>query len=451
MPTTNTPTSKKQERTTILLILDAFRADYITEENTPYLARLQKEGTHGGFVSPPGFAQRTTMFTGTYPDVSQNFSAYGYNPDNSPFAWMRGLGPLARMYKGHVHMLPARAAVKRVTKLATGNFHTDPAWIPGEFLPYFELVEDTRPVYEADALPFTSVFDLCRDTGKQFFYGAHPVSGDDDEIHSMVLERARRRDPIELYIAQFSAMDEGCHRHGPILPPGWNRAHDQTDQDVRKMRAALGEIDRKIRELHQALQDNYEEVNLLVLGDHGMAPVRRRVNVLKDLKQENLKPGRDYVVFMDSTFAKIWFQNDTARRRITKILEAADYGTILGQEERKALRIDFQHRRYGDLMFAAKPGVLFWPDYFHVRERAIKGMHGYVDKREETESALLLHGPGATGRDVGTRVLVDVFPTLCDLVGLPGNSVNEGVSLLSKKQPKPRMQIESRHGEVIVA
>jgi hypothetical protein len=432
---------KKPERTTFLLILDAFRADYITPNNTPYLAGLKKESTHGGFLSPPGFAQRTTMFTGTYPDTSGNFSAYGYDPENSPFTWVRSLGPLAKMYRGRLAMVPARAAVKRVTKMKTGNFHTDPAWIPGEFLPYFELVEDTKPVFDPGALPFTSVFDLCREKSKPFFYGAHPVSGDDEEIYNMVLERIQRRDPTELYVAQFSAMDEGCHRHGPILPPDWTRAEDQSDRDIEKMRRELLEIDRKIRVIHEHLQANYENVNLLILGDHGMAPVRRRVNVLKDLKSTGMKPSKDYVVFLDSTFAKIWFRNETARRRITAHLEGVDYGWMLSPEERRALRIDFKHRRYGDLMLAAKPGVLFWPDYFHIVERPIKGMHGYIDKREETESALLLHGPDVPRRDVGKRVLVDVFSTLTDLVGLPGNDVDEGVSLLSKERPPAQPEI----------
>lgn len=433
----------KPEKTTILLILDAFRADYISPEKTPYLASLQEESIQGGFISPPGFAQRTTMFTGTYPDTSKNFSAYGYSPERSPFAWMRRLGPLAKAYRPHIWNVPLRRIVRNVTKRITGNFHTDPAWIPGEFLPYFELVEDTRPVFDPGALPFTSLFDLCRDQNKEFFYGAHPVSGDDDEIHKMLLERFHQRTPNELYIAQFSAMDEGCHHHGPILPAEIPRADDQSDRDVAKMRGSLTEIDRKIRELHTSALANYKEVNLLVLGDHGMAPVRRRVNVLKDLKRHGLRPGRDYVVFLDSTFAKLWFRNEKARRVLTKHLDTVDYGWVLNEQQRQTLRIDFKHRRYGDLMLAAKPGVLFWPDYFHIQERPIRGMHGYIDKREEGQSALLLHGPGIEPRKIDTRILVDVFPTLCELVGVPKNEANEGTSLLTRKAQAPPPHIEA--------
>lgn len=417
-------------RTTLLLILDACRADYITPETMPYLASLKQRSMTGGFVSPPGFAQRTSMFTGTYPDTSQNFSAFGYSPERSPFRWMRALGPLLHLYQPRLIMVPARAAVKRITKVATGNFHTDPAWIRGPFLPYFEVVEDTKPIFDPSALPHTSVFDLCREHDKRFFYGAHPVSGDDEEIFGMLLERFARREPVELYVAQFSALDEGGHPHGPYLHDASQRAPDQSAKDVEHMRAALAEIDRKVRTLHESMLANYGEVNLLVLGDHGMAPVRRRVDVLAEIQRTGLKAGKDYVIFLDSTFAKFWFHTDEARDKITAILERADFGRILGDDERDRLRIRFHHRRYGDLMFAASPGVLFWPDYFHIKERAIRGMHGYVDKDEETVGAMLLHGPNIQPRAMGERILVDVFPTLCDLVGLPVPSSNEGKSLV---------------------
>lgn len=429
--------TKSPKRTTLLLILDACRADYLTCGEMPYLQQLREESMHGGFVSPPGFAQRTTMFTGTYPDTSQNFSAYGYAPERSPFQWMKKLGPLAKLYQPTAAMLPARMAIRKVTKAVTGTFHTDPAWIRGQFLPYFELVEDTRPVFDPHALPFESIFDLCRAHGKDFFYGAHPVSGDDDEIFRMLSERFDRGDDTELYVGQFSALDEGGHPHGPFLPPDWEKAGDQTEKDIEHMRGALREVDRKVRVLHQKLLANYDEVNLVVLGDHGMAPVRRRENILKHVTDETgLKPGKDFVVFIDSTFAKFWFHNERARDKITAVLASADYGRILDDEERRERRIAFDHRRYGDLMFAAGVGVLLWPDYFHIRERPIKGMHGYIDKDEETYGAMLLNGPNVKAGESGERILVDVFPTLCDFVGVPTPDHNEGETLASGARRK---------------
>ncbi len=85
--------------TTFLLILDACRRDYVTPENAPFLHGLMQKGLTASIESPPGFTQRTTMFTGTYPATSNAFSAFGYDPENSPFRWVGRLGPLAQPAK----------------------------------------------------------------------------------------------------------------------------------------------------------------------------------------------------------------------------------------------------------------------------------------------------------------------------------------------------------------
>src|ERR1051326_5031507 len=109
----------KRPETTIFLILDACRADYLEPDKMPYLASLRDTSVHGGFVSPPGFAQRTTMFTGTYPDTSQNMSAFGYGPERSPFRWTRKLGPLMHLYQPRKVASPLRLAVKHASRILT--------------------------------------------------------------------------------------------------------------------------------------------------------------------------------------------------------------------------------------------------------------------------------------------------------------------------------------------
>ncbi len=417
---------------TFMLIIDAARADYITEDRTPFLWSLREKGTSGQFESPPGFAQRTTMFTGTYPDTSGNFSAFGYDPDASPFRWVSKLGPLHALYRPRKIMFPARVAVKHITRLLTGAFHTDPAWIPAHYLPFFEVVEDTRPIFDPDALPFTSIFDLLRAENKSFKYLAHPVSGNDSDIFQRAVHTYRSGELCDFVVAQFSNTDERGHRHGPVLPLGWEPAIGQTREDQAYLDRTIAEIDQRIKRVDEVMQRRVGDHNILVLGDHGMAPVRRRVDILEALRSADARPAKDYVVFLDSTFAKFWFHTEHAERVVTEVLDGLGCGHVLSAEERRDLRIDFTHRRYGDLMFAADPGVLFWPDYFHVVDSSIKGMHGYVDKREETYGALVCSGPDVErGKYVGVRSLVDVFPTLCDLLGVPVTRHSEGSTLLS--------------------
>ncbi|HEX2022809.1 MAG TPA: alkaline phosphatase family protein, partial [Candidatus Thermoplasmatota archaeon] len=337
------------KETTLLLILDACRRDYLTEENAPFLHGLMKKGVTASVESPPGFTQRTTMFTGTYPDTSNAFSAFGYDPQASPFRWVSRMGPLARLYQPRKVMFPMRVAVKTISRWTSKQYHTDPAWIPGPYLPHFAVVEDARPIFEPGALPLTGIFDLLRQRGDSFKYLAHPVSGNDDEIHRMCLDTFRKGEDHRFVFAQFSNLDERGHHHGPLVPEGHVPPARQTDKDREVMRREIREVDRKCREIHAALAASYDRFHFLAIGDHGMAPVMEKVNVLKQVRSLGLKAGRDYVLFLDSTLAKVWFHTERAEREITALFTDVPHGRIVGKEERRDRRIPLD-RRYGDLL-----------------------------------------------------------------------------------------------------
>lgn len=403
---------------TVLVILDAARRDYVNPVSMPFLHGLSRAGVQGAMESPPGFAQRTVMFCGMYPDTSGNFSAFVFDPPASPFRWVRWLGPAGRLVRPRRLLWPARWAIALLTRMTTGAYHADPAWIPPRFLPFFRPCEDMRPIHEADALPATSIFDLCRQHGLRYRYLAHPVSGDDDAVAATLVRELRAGTPCDLYVAQLSATDEKGHVHGP-------HSHEMR-------RRVLADIDGKLASIHAALAAHYDAWDLLVVGDHGMAPVERRVNVAAALARMPVRPGKDYVVFVNSTLAVLWYLTPRGREVIEAALPGVRGARPVGEAERRRLRIPTD-RRWGDRMLAAHPGVLFWPDYFHVTDRPILGMHGYLDKRHETHGLLALASSRHTApADLGLRPLVDVFPTLCDLLGVPAPPGQEGRSLLAK-------------------
>ncbi len=410
--------------TTVFVILDAARADYVQPSTMPFLHGLSEQSVTGSFESPLGFAQRTVLFSGRYPDTSGNFSQFVYDPDASPFGWVRGLGPLRSMIRPRTWMYPARWAIERITKALTGDFHTDPAWIPPRLLPFFAMCEDTEPVFAPDALGAPSIFDLCREHGLTFRYLAHPVSGDDEEVHQLLVEELRREDPYDLYVAQLSATDEEAHHHGP---------HSQ-----HMRQRVLPGIDAKLASIHATLEAHYDTWDLFVCGDHGMAPVEKRVDVLDALADLQAEPGEDYVGFVNSTLAVLWYLTEQGRREIEPVLHTIEGARVLTDGERADLRIP-PERRWGDRMLAADAGVLFWPDYFHVTDSTIRGMHGYIDKSTEGLGTMVVasNRPSAVPLDLGARPLVDVFPTLCDLLGLPIPGTQEGKSLIDQARPPP--------------
>lgn len=402
---------------TVFVIMDAGRSDYVRPDSMPFLDGLAKEGIKGSFQSPPGFAQRTVLFTGHYPDSSNNFGAFAYDPDHSPFRWIRRLGPLANAIQPRRPFFPLRMAIAKVTRSITKAHHTDPAWIPPKYLPFFRPTEGMTPIHEPGALGTTSIFDLCRANGLRFHYLANPENGDDELVYKSLVRELRARAPYDLFVAQISVTDNEGHTHGPF-----SKEIQQTH---------LRALDERLASIHAALVAGYDSWDLFVCGDHGMAPVERKVNILRILAKLDVKPAKDYVVFVNSTLVVFWYLTEKGRTTIEAALASIDGAHVVDADERRRLRVPTD-KDSGDRMLAAEPGVIFWPDYFHVTDSKIRGMHGYFDKSQETHgAAVLVSSDGeSTPRNVGLRPLVDVFPTLCDLLGLPLPPGQEGTSLV---------------------
>jgi predicted AlkP superfamily pyrophosphatase or phosphodiesterase len=415
---------------TVFIIMDAGRQDYVRPETMPFLAGLAKESLSGSFESPPGFAQRTVLFSGRYPDTSGNFSQFVFDPERSPFKWVRRLGPLRALIRPKRLLFPTRVAVEKVSKWLTGAFHTDPAWIPPKFLPFFSMCEDMAPMYEPGALGATSIFDLCRAHNLRFRYLAHPVSGDDEHIHNTLVKELRAKSPYDFYVAQFSVTDQRGHVDGPFSD--------------KMQKGHLRDLDEKFASIHAALTAGYDSWDLFICGDHGMGPVRQEVNVLKALKKIDARPAKDYVVFVNSTLAVFWYLTEKGRTEVEAAIRTIPGSHLVDDAERARRRIPLD-RRWGDRMLAAGPGVMYWPDYFHVTDSKIVGMHGYLDKSEETMGfCLVASSNGHTpAMNVGNHSLVDVFPTLCDLLGVPVPSTNEGKSLLAGVVLEPHQKDEA--------
>lgn len=75
--------------------------------------------------------------------------------------------------------------------------------------------------------------------------------------------------------------------------------------------------------------------------------------------------------------------------------------------------------------------VLLWGDHgWHLGEHAIWGKHALFE--ESLRSPLIIHSPGMAKPGAATESVVetlDIFPTLCDLAGLPTPDFVQGVSL----------------------
>jgi len=412
------PAAKNPRHVTVFIIMDAGRSDYVRPETMPFAHGLATASLQGSFESPPGFAQRTVLFSGRYPDTSGNFSQFAFDPDNSPFKWVKGLGPLGKAVQPHKALFPARVAIQKVTAWKTGATEADPAWIPPRFLPYFAPCGDRAPLDAPGALGGPSLFDVCRQAGLGYRYFANPVAGDDEQTHELLARELREGGPCGLYVVRLTVADAVGHAEGP------------GSEALRKEH--LPTLDRRLAGLHAALAAGYDSWDFFVCGDHGMSAIERRIDVQAALRKHcRARPAKDYVVLVNSTLSVFWYLTEKGQREVEAVLTRIPGTHVVSEAERRRRRIPLD-RRWGDRMLAAEPGVLFSPDHFHAAETAVNGMHGYLDKREEGHGVLLLASSPSRvpARAVGLRPLVDAFPTLCELLDVAPPEGQEGVSLL---------------------
>lgn len=414
-------------KTTAFVILDAFRWDYLNPEDTPFLWRRASEGLHVCHViSSTGFTQRAAMFTGTYPDVTDCYTMFCYDRKGSPYRLLRPLGePLRWLAAGAERFAPfdllERGLRHRVLYRLGRVFaaHAPPAFIPLHLLPLIGVTEDRVSVHGPGAFPVPSIFDQLREQGRTYRFLMFPDLFGDDEA---VLDASLRAvgDGHDLYLLQFSDSDARCHLHG-------------SESEVR--RKVARELDRKVRLVVEAFERAYAEPGFMVVGDHGMMDVDATVDVASAVHgraaRAGLRHGRDYLLFLDSTLARLWSFNSRARAALQDVFTLPlldSHGRLIDGEMAARYRIPPPGPRYGEQIWWANPGVLIHPDYFHPRRQVVKGMHGYDSHHEKMMGFAVVAAPGYGRGSLESAPLVDVCPTLCDLVGLPYPDANEGQS-----------------------
>ena len=72
----------------------------------------------------------------------------------------------------------------------------------------------------------------------------------------------------------------------------------------------IKKFDEKLKNFYSNISKK-EKVNIMFLGDHGMADIHEYINIeelISSFSKENgLERGQDYLYFLDSTMARFWF------------------------------------------------------------------------------------------------------------------------------------------------
>jgi predicted AlkP superfamily pyrophosphatase or phosphodiesterase len=222
----------------------------------------------------------------------------------------------------------------------------------------------------------------------------------------------------DLLLVHFVHYDQLAHKFGPTSPQAL-AAIEQTDEEIGRIREGFLEG---------------EAPTLVVLSDHGFAPVEKEAAPLSVLAEEGLfdreadgtpKLGKLGAVHAGGSFAVYWLEEPSAteraslQRAVKRLVEAGTVGEVVDRARLESLSADPD----AELSIDAASGVYF-SDRFEgpLLRDSIKdrGTHGQLPTRPGLEASFIMAGPEVTaGRNLGRMALTQVAPTLARLLGLP--------------------------------
>lgn len=379
----------------VLILLDAFRHDYISKINTPFLDSLINKSVYIKQIVPSyGFCERTEILTGLNSRESGFFTAIGYDPKGSEYSdvkFLRFAGfiekilPESCIYKKHSLRSVYRRTVMKYL-LRGNNFKMRCYEIPLSLLKYFNLTEDEKDHRDKDAFEDESIFDLLEQKGEQCFYDSFSAlgfkeAGDDNNRLQIALNNANK--DYKLYLIYNSKPDSLGHKYGV---------------GSTELKKGLKTLDKDLSDFTEKFLDKEPNTKFIFLGDHGMTNVLKKFNVQEEIIRlaeiHGLKLHRDYIYFLDSTIARIWLMTHKSKTVFRDCLIRAErflsHGTFVDEALASIHNIPFNDDRYGDLIWLANEGVLIKPDFFHRKHATPVGMHGYNPTHSDSRGFSLI-------------------------------------------------------------
>ena len=412
---------------TVFLLLDAFRQDYLSPENTPFLWKCAQEGEHySGVEQSFGFCERTEILTGLPSDQSGFFTAIGFDPPNSPYA---DVGSLHLLNLAEQVVLPMLSLVpkrfgnkvhRRLRFYAQQYFRSRGISMPSFMIPYpwlcnFALTEDRMDLRLPEAFPSPSVLTLLTDAGRTYSYDTFTALGfsatytsDQERLNAVIDDLSRHKK--DLYLTYIASADAHGHRLGP---------------ESAEFRTAIQALDNMLGHFVRQAEAAAPQNRYLFVGDHGMLTVTDEFNAEKEIQnllhEAKLKSGEDVLYFLDSTMVRFWELTDRARQDLGDTLRKSqafgNRGAWMNISMARHFHAPWPDRRYGDHLWLADAGVLVFPDFYH-RITPCKGMHGYDPRLPESQGICIHWGDGVPAKSHSRIPLTSVFDVLKGSLGL---------------------------------
>ena len=394
----------RRNSTVIMVMVDALRHDYITRSNAPFMHDLASSGLHGSLVPSFGFEPDGAYFSGLDPEECDGGAQYWHKPGEHVFRLL----PLFRA----LHAIPSnswRAMVRKMIRYTSQVLSADSMtrhMAPVNQIPLAMLGKFSFPMKKLASDPgFTtsySIFDVLRKSGKTFLFHGHPAYSVRIEavVERYLKDECGANDFAFLFVGD---LDRIGHRYGPDS--------EQREEMLRRVDSGIGQIYARAASL-------YEEVHLVVFGDHGMVEVERYESLEETIRAAGLDMRKD-LYFLDSTFARFWVEDPGRRAHLERLLDDLPFGRVISGADRARYRIRYPHNYFGDVLFAVDDAVLIHPSFYSTGRYPPKGMHGYLPGCRDNESAFFVASPRVgSPLAMGRMDMRRIYPTVLDLLGI---------------------------------
>ncbi len=402
----------------LVLFLDAFRHDLISEEHTPFLWNLAHEGTFANLNTLAGYHVEYSILAGALPTKHNVWTWYGLDPKHSSYAWTRNFRWFFSKLDKTFLSTPTRAFISYMTML--GRYSTGKTrlmkinQIPLHKLYKFNTTVD-KSYIDHRSLPVPTFLDVLRTSGKKYLAYDYPIksthqrttlhTSHGDDIQELENLRRSLRDHYDLRFAHVWNLDSIQHKYGT---------------DSKETRTHLRKLDQAIKKLVTAARTK-EPTTVLLFADHGMSYVDKDIDALAVLKPY----GNKIEYFIGSTLVNFWTNDEHVKKEVRQKFEALNC-YVYDEHNIEEIKIPYTRNIVGDLMIAVKPGYQFYPDYFR-KDSHVKAMHGYTHKVPDQDGIFILHGEGVPAKKIKNAQLVDIAPTILKILDLPIPNTVDGI------------------------
>jgi Type I phosphodiesterase / nucleotide pyrophosphatase len=339
-----------------------------------------------------------TILTGVPPAQNGHWNLFYYDPQHSPFRWLR-----------HFRFLPDRLMNARVTRkvmkeLGRRVLGLGPLFeccVNTTLLPFFNWTEK-RNIYATGGITGApSIFDQLAAARRPFHVYSYHQFTDAKALQQAVRDIKQRS--TGFYFLYLSEMDSLLHH--ACDDPG------KIDERLAFYTAAL-------RKLYQSARAVDPDATLTIFSDHGMTPIRTHYDLAAQVESLELRMPDDYLAVYDSTMVRFWFFNEKAKQTIIDLLSSVPSGRILSEVELRGLGIYFPDHRHGEMVFLLHPGCLLSRSDFH-GQWLPAGMHGYHPDDIYSDGIFLSNCPPP----VEVRSIADVYHCMRIAAELPESQV----------------------------